>query len=487
MDFKIRTTKTKTGKTAVQVINYVKRRVNILKHIGSGKNENEIQDLKNQAVNWINSEMNRTGLFKNNQDLFFKNYQYEGFTYRFAYEFLEKIYLKFHFDKYLDEQIKDLVIGKILEPGSTKHCVEFLDDFLDIKHSETKIYNWFKIFNQALKDNLEKEVIKIAKREFGFDFSFVLYDVTTLYFESFKNDEFKRQGFSKDHKHNQPQIIIGLVVTREGFPVYYQVFKGNTFEGNTFLPIILNFKDSYGVENLTIVADSAMLSKQNVELLKIHNLNYIISARLLSLPNATLENIYQNLPKDDKETIRSGDLIIEFSNKRFKKDKREMEKQIEKAKQYENVKTSKMSKLKFLKNDKVNYYINQELIDKNSKLLGIKGYFTNLAGVTDREVVDYYHNLFKIEHAFRIAKSDLETRPIFHHKEGSIKNHVLLCFASLAISVYLELKMKLSLKQIVRLLKSVTDAKIRNKITEEILVNREIPSKNVEKIIKMSY
>ena len=75
MDFKIRTTKTKTGKTAVQVINYVKRKVNILKHIGSGKNKNEIQDLKGQAVNWINSEINRTGLFKNNQDLFFKNYQ----------------------------------------------------------------------------------------------------------------------------------------------------------------------------------------------------------------------------------------------------------------------------------------------------------------------------------------------------------------------------------------------------------------------------
>ena len=487
MDFKIRTTKTKTGKTAVQVINYVKRKVNILKHIGSGKNKNEIQDLKGQAVNWINSEINRTGLFKNNQDLFFKNYQYEGFTYRLAYEFLEKIYLKFNFHKYLNEQIKDLVIGKILEPGSTKHCVEFLDEFLDIRHSETKIYNWFKIFDQALKDNLEKEVIEIAKREFGFDFSFVLYDVTTLYFESFKNDEFKRPGFSKDNKHNQPQIVIGLVVTKEGFPVYYQVFKGNTFEGNTFLPIILDFKNSYGVKNLTIVADSAMLSKQNIELLKVHNLNYIISARLLSLPNTTLENIYRNLPKNDKEIMRLDDLVLEFSSKRFKKDKREMEKQIEKAKQYENVKTSKISKLKFLKNDKVNYYINQELIDKNSKLLGIKGYFTNLANTTNREIVDYYHNLFKIEHAFRIAKSDLETRPIFHHKENSIKNHVLLCFASLVISVYLELKIKLSIKQIIKILKSITDAKIRNKITKEILTNRKILSKNVEKIIEVSY
>jgi len=487
MDFKIRTTKTKTSKTAVQVINYAKRKVNILKHIGSGSSEEEIKDLKDQAINWINSETSRTGLFPNSQDSFFKSYQYEGFTYRFAYEFLEKIYLKFNFDKYLNKQIKDLIIGKILEPGSTKHCVEFLDEFLDIKHSETKIYNWFKTFDQALKDNLEKETLDVAKREFGFDFSFVLYDVTTLYFESFKNDEFKQPGFSKDHKHNQPQVVIGLVVTKEGFPVRYQVFKGNTFEGNTFLPIILDFKNKYEVKNLTVVADSAMLSKQNLELLKKQDLNYIISARLLSLSRLTLEKVCEKAPKNDKETVRLDDLVLEFSSKRFKKDKQEMEKQIGRAKQYENAKTGKVSRLKFLKNDKVQYYLNQELIDKNSKLLGIKGYFTNLKNVRDEDVIDYYHNLFKIEHAFRIAKSDLETRPIFHHKEDSIKNHILLCFVSLSISVYLELKTKLSIKQTVKLIKAVTDGKIRNKITGKILTNRKMLSKDAERLMKMSY
>jgi len=487
MDFKIRTTKTKTNKTAVQVINYAKRKVNVLKHIGSGNSEKEIKELKDQAVNWINAETSRTGLFPSSQDLFFKSYQYEGFTYGFAYEFLEKIYLKFNFDKHLNEQAKDLIIGKILEPGSTKHCVDFLEEFLSIKHSETKIYNWFKAYDSSLKDNLEKETMEMAQKEFGFDFSFVLYDVTTLYFESFKNDEFKRPGFSKDNKSNQPQIVIGLVVTKEGFPVHYQVFQGNTFEGNTFMPIILDFKSRYEVKNLTVVADSAMLSKQNIELLKSHNLNYIISARLLSLPCAMFEKVCVNAPKNDKETVRLDDLVLEFSSKRFKKDKQEMEKQISRAKQYENTKTGKVSKLKFLKNDKVNYRINQELIDKNGKLLGLKGYFTNLTDSTDKEIVDYYHNLFKIEHAFRVAKSDLETRPIFHHKENSIKNHVLLCFVSLSISVYLELRAKMSIKQIVKTLKAVTDGKIRNKITGEILTNRKMLSKDAERLMGMSY
>lgn len=487
MNFKIRTTKTSSGKTAVQIINYIKRKVNVLKHLGSGDNKEEIEILKEQATNWIKQELNRTGLFQDNKDSFFKNYQYEGFSYRFAYEFLEKIYLKFNFNKHLDWQAKDLIISKILEPGSTRHCIDFLKEFLDIKHSQTKIYNWFKVFNESLKDDLEKEVIEIAKKEFNFDFSFVLYDVTTLYFESFKNDEFKRPGFSKDHKHNQPQIVIGLVVTKEGFPVHYEVFKGNTFEGNTFLPIILDFKSKHDIKSLTVVADSAMLSKQNIELLKLNNLNYIISARLLSLNNVMLDSIYKNAPKNNRETIRIDDLVLEFSSTRFRKDRREMEKQIEKAKQYANTKTSKVSKLKFLRNDKVNYFVNQELIDKNSKLLGIKGYFTNLTNSTDREIVDYYHNLFKIEHAFRIAKSDLEARPIYHHKENSIKNHILLCFVALSISVFLELKTELSIRHIVKVLKTITDAKIQNKITKETLINRKILSKEAEELIKMSY
>ena len=142
---------------------------------------------------------------------------------------------------------------------------------------------------------MEKEIVKIARKEFGFDFSFVLYDVTTLYFESFKNDEFKRPGFSKDNKHNQPQIVIGLIVTKEGSPISYEIFKGNTFEGNAFLPSILDFKKRHAVSSLTVVADSAMLSKQNLEALVASGLNYIISSRLASLKDSLVEQIDSNL------------------------------------------------------------------------------------------------------------------------------------------------------------------------------------------------
>jgi|GEM_PF-5231573 len=148
-----------------------------------------------------------------------------------------------------------------------------------------------------------------------------------------------------------------------------------------------------------------------------------------------------------------------------------MEKQTTRAKKFEGRKTSKITKLKFLKNNTVIYSLNQELIDKTKSLLGLKGYFTKLS-LANKEIIDYYHNLFKIEHAFRVAKSDLEIRPIYHQKENSIQNHSLICFMCLSISVYLELKNHKSIKSIVKILKSVTDGIIINLKTGKLIHDR---------------
>ena len=265
--------------------------------------------------------------------------------------------------------------------------------------------------------------------------------------------------------------IIGLIVTKEGFPIHYEVFNGNTFEGNTFIPIVLDFKNKYKIENITVVADSAMFSKLNFDKLKENKINYIVGARLLNQKKELLNQIELSLEKINKETIRIDDLIVEYSETRYAKDKRELEKQVEKAKVYENSESTKLRKMKFLKNNKTRYYLDQDLIDKNTKLLGLKGYITNLQLPND-EIVNYYHNLFKIEHAFRIAKSDLEIRPIYHFKEQSIKNHLLICFVCLSLSVFLELKNKKSIKHMVDLLKNVTDAKMHNLKTDKIFYVR---------------
>lgn len=484
MNFKIRTTKTKSGNRAVQIINYVKRKTIVLKHIGSANNEKELEILKKEAQGWILNYQNENSLFRNefNEiDTFNKTYEYLGVKMGFAYEFLGKIYNKFNFDRYAKDLIKYLTLTQILEPGSKRRNVLFLEEKLGMKLHLTNVYEWMIKYDTTLKDNIEKETIEIAKREFNFDFSFVLYDVTTLYFESFKNDEFKRPGFSKDHKHNQPQIVIGLIVTKDGFPVHYEVFKGNTF-----LPTVIDFKKKHEVKSLTVVADSAMFSKLNLDNLKDNGINYIIGARLLNQKKEILNQIEKEIKKVHGNSIRIDDLVVEYSDTRFTKDKRDMEKQIEKAKKYENIKTGKITKLKFLKNDKTKYFVDKDLIDKNTKLLGLKGYSTNLHLQND-EIINYYHNLFKVEHAFRISKSDLEMRPIYHHKETSIKNHVLICFMCLAISSYLELKTKYSIKEIIHQIKSVTEVEMKSRITGKVISVRSDLSTKVKEIMNLSY
>lgn len=486
MDFRIRTTRTKSGKRAVQIVNYAKRKVNVLKHIGSAENKKEVESLKEQAKNWIGSEINKNGLFQNNKDSYFQNYRYLGFTYAYAYEFLEKIFFKFNFHRHIGVLFKDLVIARILEPRSKRDTLEFLRNFLDKTHSENLLYKTIVQYDDGIKDGVEKEIVSVAKKEFGFDFSFVLYDVSTLYFESFTSDDFKKPGFSKDHKHNQPQIVIGLMVTREGFPVGYQIFKGNMFEGNTFLPCILNFKKKHGVQKLTVVADSAMISKQNLDTLLARGLNYIIASRLANLKESLIERIDKEVKREDGSTLRIGNLVVHYSSKRYRKDKAELDKQVEKAKLHLDARTEKLTNIKYLKNDKVARYLNHELIDKNMKLLGLKGYVTNLKNKND-EIVEYYRNLVKIEHAFRIAKSDLEARPIYHRKEESIKNHMLICFMALAMSSYLELKNKRSIGSITEEIKSVTDAKILNTRTNEMIFDRMKTCGKVRALEELSY
>ena len=473
MNYKIRQVRTKSKSVAIQVFQIVNRKSKVLKHIGSGKTEDEIQNLKEQAQNWINLNTEDVKLFKfsEDKDPYFSNYKFLGSKCNYAYEFLNKVICKFQFEKHLNKLIKDLLVIQILEPSSKRQNILNLEKYFGIKYDLSKLYRLLSKFDNDLKILIEKEVITFAKKEYAFDFNFVLYDVTTLYFESFKNDEFKRPGFSKDHKHNQPQIVLGLITTKEGFPIHYEVFDGNTFEGNTFLPIILDFKKQHSIKTLTVVADAAMLSKINLDKLKENQINYIIGARLANQKQIILDHIQKKIQRIDKFSIRVNELIVEYKEDRYKKDKLEMEKQIDRAKRNLSS-TTKIQNLKFVKNDKVKRYLDEDLVDKQIKLLGLKGYISNL-NLENAEIINYYHNLFKIEHAFRIAKSDLEIRPIFHFKKNTILNHIFISFMCLVISTYLELKNHKSIKQITTLLKEITDAEILNLKTNKVIIDRK--------------
>ena len=300
--------------------------------------------------------------------------------------------------------------------------------------------------------------------------------------------------------------MLGLLVSSDGFPISYQIFPGNKFEGHTMIPVINDLLKKYKIkkQDITFVADAAMISNDNINYLLKNNLNFIVGARIANLNEQLIDDINDNLAGEDNKTYRINDqkqsnchLITHFSSNRYRRDKSEMIKQINKANNLLKVKDpSQINKrAKFLTksnksdNQTPEYQLNDKLIQKSQKLLGIKGYCTNintdnLQKLTDLDIIAKYRNLWQVEKSFRISKSDLRMRPIYHYKDYTIKSHILICFMALAISKYIEIKTGKSIKHNVNLLKSITDARILNKINgQEFSLRTEI-SDEVEKVVE---
>lgn len=499
--FHIRTVKTASNATAVQVIRYQDRKRIVVKHIGSAQNAEETLSLKQTAHKWIDQTTKQQNLFpsarKGGKTLVpIDKLRNLGFRYAFAYETITKLFDLFQFTELDKQLLLDLVLIRIIQPASKLESLKLLSEHFGIEHKRADLYRSIAGII-SLKGTVKKKNIAFAKRHFAFDFSIVFYDVTTLYFETFNQDEdtekekgLRKKGYSKDNKANQPQIVIGLIVTREGFPVSYDIFEGNTFEGKTFIPTITKFKKEYEVKNLTVVADAAMISLSNVQSLVANNLSYIVGARVGNLKLEQIEEISKKLGGVDGSSIRieteRGLLVCDYSLKRYQKDKREMENQIQKATYLIN-QPSKNRRSKFLKcTGETSYVLNTELIEKTKLLLGIRGYYTDLIDQTNESIIAHYHNLWRVEQAFRIAKSDLAMRPIYHFKRQTIEAHILICFMALAVCKYMELQTGKSTRAIIKLLKGVTDARLLNTLTnEEIIIRSELSTETQELLMKL--
>lgn len=486
----IRTTKTASGATAVQIVRYEQRKKVIVAHLGSAHTDPELQSLKSAARSFIEARskqrplLSATGIPQSTL-IALDKCRYMGIRYSFLYEALRRVGDVFSFHTLKQPLLLDLAIMRLVEPASKLRSLELLEEYFGISYHRQGFYRTLAAC-VSKKDAVEMASVAVAKQHFGFDFTVVFYDVTTLYFESFTPDELRKPGFSKDNKSNQPQIVIGLVVTPEGFPVAYEIFAGNTFEGNTFIPVIVALKKKHPIGTLTVVADAAMISQHNIAELNTHGLRYIVGARLGNLPSLTIASVSKTLNGIDGSTTRvrtsNGDLVCGFSLARCRQDKREMEKQIQKAERLLKMPGS-VKRTKFLKSAGVALYeLNQDLMKKTESLLGIKGYYTNLGKDMGNDmIIRQYRNLWHVEQAFRVAKSDLETRPIFHRKDDAIKTHLLICFMALAMAKYLEIKSNRSLHAVIKALTQITDARILNTLTnEEITLRMEVPEKTVD-------
>ncbi len=479
---KFREVKTGSGKTAVQVYYLHDRKRVIVKHLGSAATLEDVDKLKKQARQFIEDYSSQASLFpalKSGAYAYLEQYECVGFYYRLFYDTIQRLIAQIGFEELTSNLFKDLVTIRILEPASKLRSIELIDMYFGIQHRRQNYYKeakkWISLKNQVLE-----KVNDFAQKEYGFDYSLLFYDVTTLYFETFQGDDLRKTGFSKDSKSQQPQILVGLMVSKEGFPVAFDIFPGNTFEGHTILPVVKAFIQKNKVKQFTVVADAAMISADNIKELKAQSIHYIVGARLGNLPQRIFEQIEAKIERENGKTIRlhtdKGYLICSFSNTRYRKDKYEMEKQILKA---QNIikSPSKNTKAKFVKAHNEALKLNEELIQKTTKLLGIKGYYTDLSEkeLPTNKVIERYHELYRVEQAFRVAKSDLETRPVFHFKEEPIKLHLLICFLALVISKHIEIKTGISIRRFNTEVKKVADARMNNKlIGKEVIVKGKI-------------
>jgi hypothetical protein len=488
--YKIRKIKYSENSVSIQVYKIENRKRVIVRHIGTARTEEEKAALITLANDFIDKISRQLQLFhqqQSNNVLYLDQIELVGVYYRFFYELISKILITIGFDKLKHNLLLDLVAIRIMEPASKLRSIDLLEEYFGIRHRRQSFYDYAPKW-LSLKSKAESITLAFAKEHYDFNFDVLFYDVTTLYFESFTEDELRKNGFSKDNKSQQPQILIALMVNKDGFPISYEIFTGNTFEGHTIIPVINNFIQKHKVNNLTVVADAAMINAENIALLKAQNINYIVGARLGNLSAQILEIIDKQMVRKDGKKIRLqtdlGDLICSYSSVRYRKDLHEMNKQIQKA-QYALEHPSKIKKLKFTTTQGQKVELNKKLIEKTQRLLGIKGYYTNLkeSEVSDQTIIERYHELYKIEQAFRMSKSDLETRPIFHYKEEPIKLHILICFIALVVSKHIELKTSMSIKKVVHQCKKITDARLKNKITEKEHIIRSIFTTEIKEIL----
>jgi transposase len=300
----------------------------------------------------------------------------------------------------------------------------------------------------------------------------LLYDVTTLYFEVQQEDGYRKPGLSKERRL-EPQIVIGLLVDQSGFPLGLHSFKGNTAETKTILPVVKAFCTQHSVDKLTVVADAAMLSANNLSSLAKSGYTYIVGSRLRKIPY-DIADYQQTQTLNDQQIIVSQypeyRIIYQYREKRATLDRKNIQKQIDKAQKIVSGQAAP-TKAKFLTLKAKTKQLNQTLIEKAYALAGIKGYITNL-NLPDQQVINYYHQLFQVEASFRMAKSDLKARPIFHRKQDSIEAHLTIVLAALAIGRQIESLSSVSIKQFVKILRPIRSGVV-------VINGQEYPAKEL--------
>jgi transposase len=504
----VRQKRNSTGSISVQVIDKSSGRYRVLKTIGSSSDKAAIKSLVAQGKQYILTLTGQSRLdFLLGDDIHFFNSVYENIQniQLLGPELvLGRIFDEIGFNKINDELFRHLVIARLIYPVSKLKTLDYLLKYKGIVYEKDQVYRYLDKLHKEQISQVQQISYHHTVQVLNTDISIVFYDVTTLYFESEDEDELRKTGFSKDGKHQQPQIVLGLLVSAWGYPLDYEIFEGNKFEGHTMLPVIEAFKKKHQLQQLIIVADAGLMSNKNIEQLLENNYQFIIGARVKNETHELQKKILSKPLKDGESiSINKTDnmrLIISFSSGRASKDEHnrkrglfKLEKALQKGKLTKQHINNKGYN-KYLKlTGEVRIEIDYEKFNADKKWDGLKGYITNTQ-LDNQTIIEHYKQLWHIEKTFRISKTDLRIRPIYHQLKRRIEAHICIAFAACKIYKELERQLKekksaLSPEKTIDILKTIYGINLKlpqSKLTKLMLLDKTQEQKDVLSLFKIS-
>jgi len=409
---------------------------------------------------------------------------------------LNQVFKKIGFDSINDDILKHLVTARLSQPSSKAGTVDYLKSHFDEDVELHKIYRYLDKLHSSQQETVQQISVEHTRKILGGRIGLVFYDVTTLYFETDVSDELRETGFSKDGKHSQPQVVLGLLVSQDGYPLSYSLFNGAQYEGRTMIPIVEDFVRRFVLKDYVIVADSGLMNKKNIALLESGNHKYILGARIKNESDEIKKWILSQKKQDGlfHETTRENvRLIIGYSDDRAKKDYHNREKGVKRLKAAYKSGTitkdniNKRGYNKFLDLfDNVKVQINQNKIKEDEKWDGLKGYLTNTT-LSVTEVYDQYSALWVVERAYRVTKGTIEMRPMFHFTPKRIEAHVCICFVAYKVYKELERILKLSninmsVDKVLNIAKTITTLKINLPLSNKTMIKTMLITQQHKKI-----
>lgn len=413
---------------------------------------------------------------------------------------LNDTYDRLGFDAVTDEAFKALVLGRIIEPTSKADTLRVLAETgVPVPSLRTMFRALARCVKRDYRNTLAKACLARSASTVAGRLSLVLYDCTTLYFEIDDEDDLRKVGMSKERRVD-PQIQVGLLVDKGGFPLEVCCFEGNKAETKTLIPVLEEFQHRHGVTDMVVVADAGMLSASNLNALEDAGFSFIVGSRITKAPYDLAEHFdrHGNYFTDGQilessrimgtgNDARTRRVVYQWSFKRQKRDDRAINKMVERAEKVADG-TRPLKKDRFVKIDGADRGVDWDLVERARQLAGLKGYVSNIPqeAMTGQEVISAYHDLWQVEKSFRMTKSDLRARPIFHRLHDSIEAHLTIVFAALAISRYLQDTTGVSIKKLVTTLRTAKSATITIN-SQHLTLEPEIPPAARELLTALGY